>query len=101
MAIKILIKGFEFILHFLILRELTPESYGKYSLVTFMLHFHRFIAFNCIRPAVLKRAETLESGISLKSSQNLVSSPDDLRNLHHVGLFDCCLDCVCFYLPFD
>lgn len=73
MLTKISLKGFEFVLHFLILRELTPESYGKYSLVAYMLQFHRFIAFNCIRPAVLKRAETLESDSLLRSSQNLVN----------------------------
>jgi len=73
MATKILIKGFEFVLHFIILRELSPESYGKYSLVVYMLNFHRFIAFNCIRPAVLKRAETLETDSLLRSSQNLVA----------------------------
>jgi hypothetical protein len=72
MVTKILIKGLENVLHFMIIREISPESYGKFSLIGYMVNFHRYIAYNCIRPAALKRAETLESKTLIQSSHNLV-----------------------------
>lgn len=84
MGIKFALKLAEIVLHFIVVIKFAPAVMGLNMIIRYLAYFHTFIFASCIRPAAVRRAETVDLTVWMANSHNLVNStaPPRTRNNH-------------------